>query len=944
MVGRIRDEDIATVRERVKIDEVVSSYVTLRNAGGGSMKGLCPFHDEKSPSFHVTPSRGFFHCLAGETRVLTRDGPREIRDLAGGIHRILGARGDWIDAPFKSYGVQRLHRITVTRNRQRKELYATDGHRWFIRSGKAQQNAREVLTTDLKAGDRLVSKFPRSRIRRTTPSPFGIAHGFTYGDGTLNGTGSMALICPPKDEAMLKWFPNSHTSERGDGNLLVHHLPKFFKDRPSLDESVPYLYGWLAGYFAADGCVAADGTVIMNSADREDLEFFRTVCTRLGIATYGITSQTRLGLGTEPSELFRIHLVNEDLEEDFFLLDSHRRRFVDAHKAFARRGWVVESVEETDRVEEVFCAEVEDGHAFTLEDNILTGNCFGCQEGGDVFTFLMKIDGLSFGEAVERMADKYGVQLRRDETGQDDRPKGPQRRRLVEAHAVAQEFYAEQLGTPEALAARQFLAERGFDQGAALKFGVGFAPRDGEALWRHLSGRKFTREEVIAAGLVAMGRSLYDKFRGRLLWPIRETNGDTIGFGARRIFEDDRIEAKYLNTSETPIYKKSQVLYGIDLARKPIALSSKAVVVEGYTDVMACHLAGVETAVATCGTAFGDDHARVLRRFLDDHAELRSEVVFTFDGDEAGQKAALRTFEGDQRFVSQTYVAVAPEGMDPCELRISKGDDAVRELIASRRPLYRFVLENVVKRHDLDRADGRIDAVRDAAALVASVRDQSKVTAFAQEISRLVGADIDTNQVLAAVRRAAAKGPQQDRGMKSSRAAERPPEQPAPAPRVPDLRDPRFGIERETLKLVLQHPVAIGRTSADIGLNDFVHPTYRGVWEAITAAGGAVAGQNDAGWVAHVRDAATDPAVSSIVSALAVEPIPANRDIDAGYIATHLFRLQELTVLRRIDEVKSRLQRTNPLDNPTDYNKMFGELAALEQHRRTLREKIVGVP
>ncbi|GAA4102058.1 DNA primase [Nocardioides kongjuensis] len=569
-------------------------------------------------------------------------------------------------------------------------------------------------------------------------------------------------------------------------------------------------------------------------------------------------------------------------------------------------------------------------------------HCFGCQEGGDVFTFLMKIDGLSFGEAVERMADKYGVQLRRDETGQDDRPKGPQRRRLVEAHAVAQEFYAEQLATPDALAARQFLAERGFDQNAALKFGVGFAPRDGEALWRHLSGRKFTREEVIAAGLVAMGRSLYDKFRGRLLWPIRETNGDTIGFGARRIFEDDRIEAKYLNTSETPIYKKSQVLYGIDLARKPIALTSKAVVVEGYTDVMACHLAGVETAVATCGTAFGDDHARVLRRFLDDHAELRSEVVFTFDGDEAGQKAALRTFEGDQRFVSQTYVAVAPEGMDPCDLRIKKGDDAVRELIASRRPLYRFVLENVVKRHDLDRADGRIDAVRDAAALVASVRDQSKVTAFAQEISRLVGADIDTNQVLAAVRRAAAKGPQPDRGMKTPRAAERTPEAPPPAARVPDLRDPRFGIERETLKLVLQHPVAIGRTSADIGLNDFVHPTYRGVWEAITAAGGAVAGQNDAGWVAHVRDAATDPAVSSIISALAVEPIPANRDIDAGYIATHLFRLQELTVLRRIDEVKSRLQRTNPLDHPTDYNKMFGELAALEQHRRTLREKIVG--
>lgn len=569
-------------------------------------------------------------------------------------------------------------------------------------------------------------------------------------------------------------------------------------------------------------------------------------------------------------------------------------------------------------------------------------HCFGCQEGGDVFTFLMKIDGLSFGEAVERMADKYGVQLRRDESGYDDRPKGPQRRRLIEAHAVAQEFYAEQLATPDALQARQFLAERGFDQQAAHHFGVGFAPRDGEALWRHLSGRKFTSEEAIAAGLVAMGRSAYDKFRGRLVWPIRETNGDTIGFGARRIFDDDRIEAKYLNTGETALYKKSHVLYGIDLARKPIALSSQAVIVEGYTDVMACHLAGVTTAVATCGTAFGDDHARVLRRFLDDHAELRSEVVFTFDGDEAGQKAALRTFEGDQRFVAQTYVAVAPEGMDPCELRIKEGDAAVRELVASRRPLYRFVLENVVGRYDLDRADSRVDALRAGARLVASVRDKSKVDAFARELAGMVGVDID--QARSEVRRAAARGTAPDRNAPRDRDRVQASAPAAPAPRanVPDLRDPRFGIERETLKLVLQHPIAIGRTSADIGSNDFTHPTYRAVWDLIAAAGGAVAGQSDPGWVTKVRDGATDPSVSSLVSALAVEPIPANRDVDAGYVATHLFRLQELTALRRIDEVKSRLQRTNPVENETEFNRMFGELAALEQARRTLREKIVG--
>ncbi|PWN01653.1 DNA primase [Nocardioides silvaticus] len=564
--------------------------------------------------------------------------------------------------------------------------------------------------------------------------------------------------------------------------------------------------------------------------------------------------------------------------------------------------------------------------------------CFGCGEGGDVIGFLQKIDGLTFVEAVERLADKYGVQLRREEGGYEDRPKGPQRRRLIEAHAVAQEYYATQLGTPEALQARQFLDQRGFDQAAAQHFGVGFAPRDGDALWQHLRDRRFTLDEVVAAGLVAVGRGPYDRFRGRLLWPIRETNSDTIGFGARRIFDDDKIEAKYLNTPETPIYKKSQVLYGVDLARRDMARTSQAVVVEGYTDVMACHLSGVTTAVATCGTAFGDEHAKVLRRLLADHEEFRGEIIFTFDGDEPGQKAALKVFQSDEKYVAQTYVAIAPDGMDPCDLRIKKDDAAVRELIATRQPLYRFVLGNVVRKFDLDRADGRIDAMRDAALLVSSVRDQSKVTAFAQEISRMIGADIDTNTVLAEVRRASGR-----RSKNGDRPAP-PVEDVSARPRkeLPDLRDPRFKLERETLKLVLQHPIAIGRTTADIGANDFTHPTYRSVWMLVEAAGGVAAGDGDADWANKVRDSANDPEVASAVSALAVEPIPTRGEPDASYVGLHVFRLLELTALRRIAAVKSRLQRTNPVDEAAEYNKMFGELAALEQHRRGLRDRIVG--
>jgi DNA primase len=564
-------------------------------------------------------------------------------------------------------------------------------------------------------------------------------------------------------------------------------------------------------------------------------------------------------------------------------------------------------------------------------------HCFGCGEGGDVINFLMKIDGLSFGETVERLADKYGVTLRREDGDvREERPRGPQRGRLVEANKVAQAFYADQLASTEALTARQFLGQRGFDQAAAEQFGIGFAPRDGEALVRHLRQKGFKDDESVAAGLVAhsqiQGRSAYDRFRGRLLWPIRDASGDTIGFGARRIFDDDKIEAKYLNTSETPLYKKSQVLYGIDLARRDMARTSQAVVVEGYTDVMACHLSGVPTAVATCGTSFGDDHARVLRRFLHDHEEFRGEVIFTFDGDAAGQKAALRAFAGDQNFVSQTYVAIEPTGLDPCDLRIKHGDAAVRELIARRVPLYRFVLANVVAKYDLDRADGRVDAVRDAARLVSSIRDKSKVEAFSRELAGMVGVDIE--QAREEVRRAANRRPDERAAAVTATG------EPSARNAVPNPREPRFAIERETLKLVLQHPAAVGRMAADVGANDFTHPTFRTVWELVEKNGGPAAA--DPGWAGRIRADAADPFVQSAVSALGVEPLLPAKDPDAAFVAAHVYRLQELTALRRISELKSRLQRTNPVEQPTEYNRMFGELVALEQHRRSLRDLAMG--
>ncbi|MFE6511459.1 DNA primase [Nocardioides sp. NPDC057767] len=565
--------------------------------------------------------------------------------------------------------------------------------------------------------------------------------------------------------------------------------------------------------------------------------------------------------------------------------------------------------------------------------------CFGCGEGGDVIDFVMKLDGLSFFEAVERLGDKVGVQVQREEGDEAPVRRGPGRGKLVEAHKVAAEFYVEQLLTPDAVVARQFLAEKGFDRDAASHFGVGFSPRGGEDLYRHLRARGFSDEEVVTAGLVAQGRSHYDRFRGRLMWPIRESGGDVIGFGARRLFDDDRIEAKYLNTSETPIYKKSHVLYGIDLARKEMARTREAVIVEGYTDVMACHLAGITTAVATCGTAFGDDHAKVLRRFISDDQQLRGAVVFTFDGDAAGQAAALKAFKGDGNFTSQTYVAVEPDGLDPNDLRIKKGDEAVRELLANRVPLYEFVLRNVAAKYDLDRADGRVDALREAAPLVASVRDESKKMGFTRDLARFLG--VDPDEAAREVRRAAGR-PAPQAAPPRREVAAAPIEAPA-APRRPPMphpREPRFTVERETLKLFVQHPVALGRTTSEITPEAFTHPLYRALWEIIAGLGGPGAGTGDAGWAQKLSAAASDPLVSRILAELAVEPIPSAKEPDSAYVLQYVVRLLELLDQRRIADVKSRLQRSDAAADPESYNRLFAQLAALEQHRRGLRNLV----
>ena len=563
--------------------------------------------------------------------------------------------------------------------------------------------------------------------------------------------------------------------------------------------------------------------------------------------------------------------------------------------------------------------------------------CFGCGEGGDVISFLERIEHVSFAEAVERLADRVGVQLVYEESAGGRSARGPQREqrtRMVEAHKAAAEYYADQLSTPEAVTARQFLDERGFDRAAAEHFGVGFSPRTGEALRQHLLKRGFSDDDIVAGGLVVAGqRSPYDRFRGRLMWPIRDLMGAVVGFGARRLFDDDRIDAKYLNTPETPLYRKSTVLYGVDLAKKEIARQSRAVVVEGYTDVMACHLAGVTTAVATCGTSFGEDHAKVLRRLLMDQDEFRGEVVFTFDGDEAGKKAALRAFEGDQRFVAQTYVAIEPDGRDPCELRIDDGDAAVRELVARRRPLFEFAITSSVAAYDLDVPEGRTQALDHAIPLVARIKDQALRDEYARRLAGWVGAPDE----LAVVHRV--------RGASGARAR-----RPAAAPTqgqhslVPDHGnvDPQvLAAEREALKVALQRPALAGPFFDDLDSAAFASPAHRAIAEAIAASGGVATQSGGQEWVQTVLGSVPTEATAGVVRELAVAPIAADDESLPRYVVSSLARLHGIWVSRRLVSVKAKLQRTDPESDSAAYNKLFGELMSLESMRRDLRERAI---
>ncbi|MCW2133635.1 DNA primase [Arthrobacter sp. VKM Ac-2550] len=632
--------------------------------------------------------------------------------------------------------------------------------------------------------------------------------------------------------------------------------------------------------------------------------------------------------------------------------------------------------------------------SFHVRPQVGSYHCFGCGEGGDVISFVQKMDHGTFSETVEKLAHRINFTLRYEDGGTGPRREDVgKRQRMLDAHKIAAEFFREQLLTPGGATGRQFLSGRGFDQAAADHFGVGYAPQGWDSLLKHLTGRGFTQDELKLTGMFSEGnRGIYDRFRGRLIWPIRDIAGDTVGFGARKLFEDDQ-GPKYLNTPETTLYKKSQVLYGIDLAKRDIARNRQLVVVEGYTDVMACHLAGIGTAVATCGTAFGTDHIKIARRLLSDDG-TGGEVIFTFDGDAAGQKAALRAFDEDQRFIAQTFVAVEPNGADPCDLRLSRGEAAVRDLIGSRRPLFEFAIKATLKKFDLNTVEGRVQALRASAPVVAQIRDSAMRPAYSRELAGWLGMEVD--EVLRAVSGAAKRlreqqqegavagngqarpgaahqtqqgGSSQQRNAgqerypgqqgRSGQFSQRPPEGrqyptgpyessrrgsgpdnsvPAPAFTRPDPRDPVARMEREALEVALQQPGLLdaGQWQSFTEVR-FRTPAHALVHDAVRAAG--FAGATPSQWVESVRQEVPEE-LRSLVSELAVTPLPAHND-DAlkSYCKGILNRLFDLQITQLKAEKMGQLQRMDPSADPELFQQLNRELMELEMQRRALRSE-----
>lgn len=644
--------------------------------------------------------------------------------------------------------------------------------------------------------------------------------------------------------------------------------------------------------------------------------------------------------------------------------------------------------------------------SFSVRPSLGVWHCFGCGQGGDVFGYVEQRENIDFREAVELLADRYHIELHYDAGNRRDEHAGSKRTRLLEANEEAQRFFVSQIMTKEALAARKLLGGRNFSQADCERFGCGYAPQGWDNLVRHLANKGFTQQEMLDAGLARRGqRGIYDYFRGRVTWPIRDSTGRTLGFGARKLYDDDTIAAKYINTPDTQLYRKNQVLYGIDLAKSAIVKKRQVVIVEGYTDVMACHLAGVDTAIATCGTAFGGEHAKIVRRLIADDSlgavqligplkvegqALSSRIVFTFDGDAAGQKAALHAFGLDSAFLSQTFVAVADDNLDPCDLRIERGNEAVRSLITHAKPLYDFVIDAAIGRFDTTFTTGQMGAVKAVAPLIAQIRDRSLHDLYTRKAARRIGVDLDVLQREVATERRRLNVRDEDayaprRRMVANAATREPrtelgqnPYTNPAARKALEHRDANeqtyykiddavFICEQQFMGTLIQVPRAVDRGwFGQLTLANFMTPVFRSLFQAISAAGGLPSDDTPQGLWMHNLSKAGGPLLEPVINELAVMPLPLpapehsgdgiseNADSNGGAAAVQLrpattaerqyafellARLLDMGFMRRIGAAKRRMAQ---MPDGGEKIALLGQITQMETARKDLQAQVYG--
>lgn len=539
-------------------------------------------------------------------------------------------------------------------------------------------------------------------------------------------------------------------------------------------------------------------------------------------------------------------------------------------------------------------------------------HCFGCSRGGNIYTFVQEIENLPFPEAVEWLARKTGFPLRYEESRPGEAQASGIKARLLEANKAATAFFHERLmNAPEAGPARDYLSGRGFGREVAERWQLGYAPgRD--ALTRHLLSKGFAQKELEQADLSRRSErdgSLYDTFRQRITFPTWNLQGDVVAFGARALGDQ---QPKYLNSSETPVFSKSRVMYGLNRAKSAIARGS-AVVVEGYTDVIALHEAGVTEAVATNGVALGETHFELLKKFS-------SRAVLMFDADDAGKSATERGFGIHHRIGLEVLVAPLPPGRDPADVVRGDGADGIKKVIESAQPLLEFKLEQTIGKLPLDTPEARSRAVSEAVKVLVLNPDQIARHQYAFTVARRIGVDPET--VMQALQEERSGFSEVGKGSNE---------------RDRDRRLPgHVKVEREALQLLLTRTREMGAWFDEIVESDFTSPPRRELFKHAALAHDAGRPQAGAGVVDELS-----PDGRSLFTELTVMENPVGFEDTAG-IREVFVRLKVFKLEREIKSRRNTLQDVNPLVDPQKHDDLFTELVKLEAERRDLLRRLQG--